>query len=53
MKMYGALKRSMVIVKNAMSTYFKLRKEYFDRGLNFLFKTPYNEKSISLSIMGK
>ncbi|KZD29194.1 Syd protein [Bacillus cereus] len=44
MKMYGALKRSMVIVKNAMSTYFKLRKEYFDRGLNFLFKTPYNEK---------
>ncbi len=42
--MYGALKRSMVIVKNPMSTYFKLRKEYFDRGLNFLFKTPYNEK---------
>ncbi|NEK96650.1 SecY-interacting protein Syd [Bacillus mobilis] len=31
-------------MKNAMSTYFKLRKEYFDRGLNFLFKTPYNEK---------
>lgn len=42
--MYGAWKRSMVIVKNVMSTYFKVRKEYFDRGLNFLFKTPYNEK---------
>ncbi|MGG0458319.1 SecY-interacting protein Syd [Bacillus mycoides] len=27
-----------------MSTYFKLRKEYFDRGLNFIFKTPYKEK---------
>lgn len=42
--MYGVLKRSMVIVKNVMSIYFKLRKEYFDRGLNFLFKILYNEK---------
>lgn len=31
-------------MKKAMITYFKLRKEYFDRGLEFLFKTPYNEK---------
>ncbi|MCU5098417.1 SecY-interacting protein Syd, partial [Bacillus wiedmannii] len=27
-----------------MSKYFNLRKEYFDKGLDFLFKTPYNEE---------
>ncbi|MEB8954426.1 SecY-interacting protein Syd, partial [Bacillus cereus] len=29
-------------MKDAMSKYFNLRKEYFDKGLDFLFKTPYN-----------
>lgn len=28
----------ILVMKDAMSKYFNLRKEYFDKGLDFLFK---------------
>ncbi|WP_433959739.1 SecY-interacting protein Syd [Cytobacillus horneckiae] len=36
-----------------MSKYFNLRKEYFDKGLDFLFKTPYNEEVDSFIYQGE
>lgn len=36
-----------------MSQYFKLRKEYADGGLDFLFKTPVNEDTDSLIYVGE
>ncbi|MFS0656942.1 SecY-interacting protein Syd [Bacillus sp. 179-C3.3 HS] len=36
-----------------MSKYFNLRKEYFDKGLEFLFKTEYNEEVDSFIYQGE
>lgn len=40
-------------MKDAMSKYFNLRKEYFDKGLDFLFKTPYDEQVNSFIYQGE
>ncbi|EEK72659.1 SecY interacting protein Syd [Bacillus sp. RC218] len=40
-------------MKDAMSKYFNLRKEYFDKGVDFLFKTPYNEEVDSFIYQGE
>ncbi|MEH7356847.1 SecY-interacting protein Syd, partial [Neobacillus drentensis] len=36
-----------------MNKYFNLRKEYFDKGLDFLFKTSYNEDVESFIYQGE
>lgn len=43
----------ILVMKDAMSKYFNLRKEYFDKGLDFLFKTPYNEEVNSFIYQGE
>jgi SecY interacting protein Syd len=40
-------------IKESMSQYFKLRKEFADGGLDFLFKTPVNEDAGSLIYVGE
>lgn len=40
-------------IKDVMNGYFKLRKEYFDKGLDFLFKTEYNEEIDSFIYQGE
>ncbi len=40
-------------MKDAMNKYFDLRKEYFDKGLDFLFKTSYNEDVGSFIYQGE
>ncbi len=40
-------------IKDAMNKYFNLRKEYFDKGLDLLFKTPYNEEVDSFIYQGE
>lgn len=40
-------------MKDAVSKYFNLRKEYFDKGVDFLFKTPYNEEVDSFIYQGE
>ncbi len=42
-----------MVMKDAMSKYFNLRKEYFDKGLDFLFKTPFNEEVDSFIYQGE
>lgn len=36
-----------------MSNYFKVRREYFKKGLDFLFKTSYNENVQSMIYQGE
>ncbi|TJZ41150.1 SecY-interacting protein Syd [Priestia megaterium] len=40
-------------MKDAMSNYFKVRREYFEKGLDFLFKTTYNENVQSMIYQGE
>lgn len=40
-------------MKDVMSKYFNLRKKYFNKGLDFLFKTQYNEEVDSLIYQGE
>lgn len=42
-----------MVMKDAMSKYFNLRKEYFDKGLDFLFKMSYNEEVDSFIYQGE
>lgn len=40
-------------MKDVMNKYFNVRKEYFDKGLAFLFKTEYNEEIDSFIYQGE
>lgn len=43
----------LLAMKDAMSNYFKVRREYFEKGLDFLFKTSYNENVQSMIYQGE
>lgn len=43
----------LLAMKDAMSNYFKVRREYFEKGLDFLFKTSYNENVQSIIYQGE
>lgn len=40
-------------IKEAMNQYFSLRKTVADEGLDFLFKTPFDEEDNSLIYVGE
>jgi SecY interacting protein Syd len=43
----------LLSIKEAMNQYFIMRKEIADEGLDFLFKTPYNEDVDSVIYVGE